>query len=282
MSLIGAHINSDLEDLINETNRIKNNGGNIVQLFVNISSEKTKEYYKHFVNLLKSNNMKCVVHASYTINCAKNWTHHSWWIKQFIMEIEYANSVGAIGIVIHMGKQLELSIEESLNNMFSSLLYVHNQTINYKNIKIFIETPTGQGSEICYTLDTMSYFYKKISQHKNEEIKNRFGICLDTCHIFVAGYDIRTKNNINKYFNKFNKLIGIEQIKLIHLNDSKKDIGSHVDRHDNIGDGFIGHKSLLQIVDLFYRLNIPMILETPINKQNDDMRLLSDFVKTIG
>lgn len=273
MSLIGAHINSDLDEIKNDTLRIHEIGGNIIQMFVNVNSKSKKinAYYTDFNKFLKSKNIKCVIHASYTINLAQNWDYYSWWIKQFILEIELAHIIDAIGIVVHLGKQLELSSEEGMNNMYTSLLYVHNQTINYKNIKILIETSTGQGSEMCFELKNLAHFYRKFSKHNNKEIVNRFGLCVDTCHIFAAGYDITNKNNIKMYFDEFDELIGLENIKLIHLNDSKKEIGSKVDRHANIGSGFIGKEPLKLISLMFNKLNVPIILETPHEKQNDDL-----------
>jgi deoxyribonuclease-4 len=271
--IIGAHINSNLDYLIKDATRIHNNGGNIVQLFVNITSNKTKIQYDDFKNFLKSKNMICVVHISYTINCSQNWGYHSWWIKQFIMEIEYAEKIGALYVIVHLGKQLELSYEEALNNMYTSLLYVHKQTAN--NIKILLETSTGQGSEICFELEKLAHFYKKISKHNNNEIRDRFGICLDTCHIFASGYDISTNDGVKKYFDLFESLIGIEHIKLIHLNDSKKECGSRVDRHSNIGNGFIGQNTLILIKNMFIRLEVPIILETPIDGQDKDLKIIS-------
>lgn len=271
--LIGTHISSEFNNLINDAKRVYNIGGNIVQLFVNIVHKKNNNY-ACFIKFLKESNMKCVVHASYTINCAQQWDYHSWWIKQFIMEIEMAHTIGSFGIVIHLGKQLDLSIEESLNNMYTSLLYVHDQTKQYKNIKIFIETSTGQGSEICYKIDKLSHFFKKFSTHKNKEISERFAICVDTCHIFAAGYDLTNKNSIRDFFSIFDKLIGIEYIKLLHLNDSKNVLASHIDRHENIGYGFIGKNNIITIIKMFKRLGVPIILETPRIKQNEDLKLL--------
>jgi deoxyribonuclease-4 len=94
------------------------------------------------------------------------------------------------------------------------------------------------------------------------------------CHIFEAGYDIRGEENIHIYLKKFDELIGIDNIKLIHLNDSKKDMGLKVDRHANIGDGFIGEKSLLFFAKIFHKRNVPIILETPIEKQDDDLKMI--------
>ena len=272
-TLIGAHIDSEFDNLISEAERVHNLDGTIIQLFVSTAHKKDKNY-NNFIKFLKNTNMKCVVHASYTINCAQKWDYHSWWIKQFIVEIEIADTINAIGIVIHLGKQLDLSIEESLNNMYMSLLYVHAQTKQHKNVKIFIETSTGQGSEICFEMENLAHFFKKFSKHKNSEINERFGICLDTCHVFSAGYDLTNKNAIKTFLNTFDKLIGLEQIKLVHLNDSKREIGSKVDRHANIGNGYIGKDGIIFIIKMFKRLGIPIILETPNEKQNDDLELL--------
>jgi len=270
--LVGTHIGSDPANIILEAMRGQQLGCNIVQLFVELSSKNINQY-KLFKTFIKKNNISCVVHISYTINCSKDWTHHSWWVKQFIMEIEMAYVVGAFAVVVHLGKQLDLSMEESLNNMYSALLFVHQQT-RQTNIKILIETSTGQGSEICYKLEKLAHFYNKISKHKNVEIQNRFGICVDTCHIFAAGYDISSKNAINIFLDKFNELIGLEHIKLIHLNDSKKELGTHVDRHENIGKGFIGKTALKIFADTFKDLFVPIILETPYDHHSDDLDII--------
>lgn len=274
--MIGAHIDSTPDNIVNEANKIKNYNGTIIQLFVPPMTKKMNQYVllKHF---LTEHNMKCVVHISYTINCSQNWDYYSWWVKQFILEIEMASKIGAFAVVIHLGKQLQLSKEESLNNMYTTLLYVHNQTKDYQNIKILIETSTGQGSEICYKLDELSYFYKKIASHKNELIKNRFGICLDTCHIFSAGYDIRSKEKMNKFFKLFDELININHIKLIHLNDSKTELGSNIDRHENIGKGFIGKDALLYLAYWFKNMNVPIILETDPKLHKKEIKMIIDY-----
>ena len=242
MSLIGAHINSDIDDLITGAEMVKSKGGNIVQLFVNKFSQKAILKYNDFATYLKLNNLKCVVHSSYTINLAQNWDFHSWWLKQFIMEIKIASQIGAIGVVIHMGKQLKLEKSIAINNMYTSLEYVLNNTKNY-NTKIFLETSSGQGSEMFANLDELGDFLKKI--FKLEQYKEKLGVCIDTCHIFSAGYDIRGKANIVKFFEHFDLVIGIDKIKLVHLNDSKNELGSKIDRHANYKNGNIGTKSIL-------------------------------------
>jgi len=255
MKLFGAHINSNINDIIPEIKKIKEYGGTLVQIFVNIKYNKKK--YNEVKKYLEDNNMHMVIHASYTINIAQNWTEYSWWLKQFLHEIEIAEYLGAFGIVIHLGKQLKLSEQEGLNNMFTSMLYIYNQIKNTK-IKIMFETSTGQGSEMCYSLEKFSHFFNKFLKID----KDKFRICLDTCHIFQAGYDIRSKKNINEYLKEFDKLIGLRYIGLIHLNDSKNDLGAKLDRHESLGEGFIGKEGLTHISKFFLENNVPLVLET--------------------
>ena len=147
--------------------------------------------------------------------------------------------------------------------MYSSLIHIHNSTKKYSNIKIFLETSTGQRTELCYKMEDLSYFYKKFSKNHNKEVKKRFKLCIDTCHIFSAGYCIKTKKNIKLFLEAFEEMIGLRYVGLIHLNDSKVECGKQVDRHQNIGEGFIGYNGLKYLFDYFRNLNIPIVLETP-------------------
>lgn len=268
--LIGIHIDSTPDLLIKNIEGANINGANIVQFFV---FQKNKDMYSHVKKYLNDNNVKCIIHASYTINLSQNWDDYSWWITQFINEIFIADSLNALYIVVHFGKSLELSKEVSINNMYSSLLYIYNKTKELK-IKILIETSSGQGTELGYKLDELSLIYRKLSKHKNQLVSKKFGICIDTCHIFSAGYNIKNKEARDIYFDQFNELIGLNNIKLVHLNDSKVICGANVDRHENIGKGEIGKKSLLKIAKIFLKNNIPIILETPYKNIYDDLHIV--------
>jgi deoxyribonuclease IV len=254
----GAH--PDSGDLIKGAEEIKNSGGNLIQIFVTNKSDSELLEFKNYIN---KNNMKVVVHSNYMHNLARNWDNYSWWIKSIETEIKQAHLIGASGLVIHFGKKLDLSIEEAYNNMYTSLVYLHNKMIEYDDIVIFLETPTGQGSEICSTLEDLSYFYKKFSKNQNKDIKNRFKLCIDTCHLFAAGYNLKTKKDIKIFLETLEELIGLRYIGLVHLNDSMLDIGEQRDRHDNIGNGYIGFVGLKHIFDYFKKLGVPIILETP-------------------
>ena len=125
--------------------------------------------------------------------------------------------------------------------MFSSILYILNQTEKYKDVYFIIETSSGQGSETLTKLEDLAHF---INKFKNTKYENRIKLCIDTCHIFAAGYDIRDKNKFNEFIKLFDKLIGLDKVILVHLNDSKEDLNSHKDRHESIGKGKIGSKRI--------------------------------------
>jgi deoxyribonuclease-4 len=270
--MLGVHISGDYKLLLSEVDRVKNIGCSFIQLFVDIT--QPENIYKAFSKKIKKENIKCIVHGSYTINLAQDWDEYSLHIRQFIQEIKFANLCGAIGIIIHMGKYLDKPIEHAINNMYSSLLYVNNQTKKYNNIKILLETPASQGTELFYKLEDLANFYNKFRNHRNIDIKERIKICIDTCHIFASGYDIRTKEKIDKYLKELDDKIEIKNILLIHLNDSKTELGSRVDRHANIGKGYIGEEGLKYFAKYFINKKINIVLETPFDLQIDDLTIL--------
>jgi deoxyribonuclease IV len=277
MSLIGVHV-ENIHDIVNilEKNIIYKKLG-LVQIFVSATTNYKDIKYKNIKSHMETNDIRLVIHASYSINLSRRWTNNDWWIQQFINEIYASHDLGAFCIVVHTGKKLELTDAEAINNMYTSLLHIHEKTKSVTNVKILIETPSGQGTETLTRIEDLCRFLNKFYKHPDKKIQDRFGICLDTCHIFASGYDIRTKNDMNNVFGLINKSIGINKIKLCHINDSKKGLGSKSDRHENIGDGEIGKKSIIQIVSFMKSLGIPMILETPAEYIDSDYELLVDI-----
>lgn len=263
----GAH-NRVSQNILEAIQEIQKAGGNLVQIFLtppgskNVAERAEKEL-ENIKKYLHENKLKLVVHSSYIHNLAKDWDQYSWWLRNLEIEIMYAHKIGAFGLVLHFGKKLELSLEEGYNNMYSSLIYVLNKTKEFKDVTIFLETPTGQGSEICYKIEDLAYFYKKFSKNPNKEIRKRVKLCVDTCHIFSAGYNIVTKNEVKLYLETFEELIGIRHIGLIHLNDSRVEVGAQVDRHENIDKGHIGYNGLKAFFEYFRKLKVPVVLETP-------------------
>lgn len=274
MSLIGVHIGNiiDIIEIIDK-NPVYNKL-DLVQIFVSATTNYTNKTFSAVRHLLNEKDIRIVIHISYSINLSRKWTENDWWIQQFIAEIEAANELHAFAVVVHTGKKMELSDAEAINNMHTALLHVHNKTKNHHKLRILIETPSGQGSEILTKIEDLCKFMNKFYKHPDVVIKDRFGICVDTCHVFASGYDIRTKKDLNNVFGIIDKSIGIDKIKLCHVNDSKKGLGSKLDRHENIGDGQIGEKSIKNIVKFMKKLGIPMILETPSEHIDRDYELL--------
>jgi deoxyribonuclease-4 len=170
--------------------------------------------------------------------------------------------IKALGVVVHSGKYTNNNISDSTNYMYRALKYLIKIIVKNKwDIKIFFELGSGEGKDIILTNNTLSEFidfYNKFSSKYKKYLK----LCIDTCHIFAAGYDIRKKGNVNKLLNEIKNDIGIENLGLIHFNDSFYDINTLKDRHSNIGEGYIGKDSLMYLIKKFKRYNIPIILET--------------------
>lgn len=249
----GIHINN-----LDKIDKVIKYGGNYIQL---MGSFNDKE-----INYILRKNINIVLHLSYTINIASYWDRFSSWILEMMNEIELANELKAKYVVVHVGKQKNKKIGECYNNMISSLLYVHEQT-KKMDVKILLETPPGVGTDLCYKIDDFAYFYNKIKNHPNKAFSERFGICIDTCHIYTAGYDIANFEIFMSYIKSFDKLIGIEHILLVHLNDSKNELGAKIDKHANLNEGFIG-SNIIPIIKYFAKKNIPMIVEVHGIKKN--------------
>lgn len=273
MSLIGVHIDS-IDDIV-EADKIFNNLS-LVQTFVSATINYSDPKYTTIKNFFKTKDIRLVIHASYSINLAKRWSANDWWIQQLIVEINQASELGAFAIVVHSGKKLDLTDSESINNMYTSLLHVYSKIKN-SSIKILIETPSGQGTEILVRIEELCRFMNKFYTHPNKQMAEKFGICLDTCHVFAAGYDLRTTTDLNILFGTIDKSIGINKVKLCHINDSRKELGEKLDRHENIGNGKIGLESIKIIVKFIKELGIPMILETPSKNIINDYNLLTQF-----
>jgi len=263
MKYIGVHI-SIKGGIFNVPLRAKNIAANTFACFTKNQRRWENTIYKdEDINLFKSNlylakiiPSKIVSHASYLINLG---SIHKTLREQskiaLINEIFRCSQLGIKQIVFHPGNHLKLIsdsmclnyIAEIINEIFDS---------NNNNVDLVIENTAGSGGNVCYCFEHLAYLIDKI---KN---KNRIGVCLDTCHLFVAGYDFRTKNQYEKLWNDFDAIVGMRYLRVMHLNDCKSGLGSKLDRHESIGKGVLGlmpFKLLMQDS----RLNdIPLILET--------------------
>lgn len=207
--------------------------------------------------LMKKNNIdpeNVIVHVPYIINlCSAKIDTRVFAIDFLTKEILRVHDLGFKYLVLHPGSRLDQELEVGLRQVIDGLNEAFENT-KHTNVVILLETMAGKGSEV----GTNIYEIKTIlSGVKNNE---RIGVCLDTCHLSDSGIDI---NNFNQYLDDFEKDIGLDKIKCIHINDSMNPIGARKDRHQNIGYGHIGFEALLSVIYHEKLLNIPKILETP-------------------
>jgi deoxyribonuclease-4 len=172
----------------------------------------------------------------------------------------------------HPGSSLgKISVEECLNLISESINIALNKT---KGVIAVIENTSGQGSNLGYTFEQIKLIIDGV------EDKSRVGVCLDTCHTYTAGYDIKTEKAFTETFLKFDSVVGFKYLKGMHINDSKKELATRVDRHDSIGKGFLGLDVFKLIMKDSRFDNIPLILETPDESiWADEIKLLKGFVK---
>jgi len=214
-----------------------------------------KEIEEYFNNLNKVKIKKVVAHTSYLINLASPTEEiFEKSIDALIDDLERCNSLNIPFTIIHPGSHLGEGVEKGIERIIIGIERVFEKV---KRGAIALETVAGQGSNIGFKFEQL----KKIMEGVKE--KDRIFVCFDTAHAFEAGYDIKTQNGFKKVLDEFDKIIGIEKLCAFHLNDSKTPLGSNVDRHENIGKGFLGLEPFKFLVNNKEFKEHPMILETP-------------------
>lgn len=257
MKKIGSHISFKSPSYLpGAAKESIDNGANAMMIYlgapqsskrVSIEKYKLDEYKEKFKDKIKPEDI--VVHAPYITNPA-NKEKQEFAINFLIKEIERMNYIGAKHLVLHPGAFTKFSKEEALDTLIESLDIILNST---KKVEISLETMAGKGTEIGINFKDLKYVVDKVNS-------DRINICLDTCHVWDAGYDI---NNYDELIAELKKYDLYKLIKVIHVNDSKNPLGAAKDRHENIGKGFIGLKPLHKIVNSPDFDNVIMILETP-------------------
>ena len=194
---------------------------------------------------------KVVVHAPYIVNLANDDEVKFNFAVQFLKdELKRCSQLGIKNVVLHPGSHVGIGIDAGICNIARGL----NMILGDVDVRILLETMAGKGSEIGSKLEEIKRIIDLV------EDKKHIGVCIDTCHLSDAGYNLR---DFDSFLNKFDEVIGIEKIGCVHVNDSKNDLGSHKDRHENIGFGKIGFDTLMGVIYNKRLENIPKILETP-------------------
>lgn len=219
-----------------------------------------------------------VAHDSYLINlCAPDQIKLKMSVEAFGVELSRCRTLGIPYLVMHPGSHLGEGEEWGMKKIADNISHLISEDAGAGGAMVLLETTAGQGSNLGYKFEQISFMMNLIPQ------KDRIGVCLDTAHIFAAGYNIKTPEGFEKVLDEFNKIIGIENLRVIHLNDSKKTYGSRVDRHDQIGKGEIGIEAFRYLMNKKEFANIPMILETPKDKDYaediENLAILRSLIK---
>lgn len=225
------------------------------------------------VNLLHENNISLenlVIHAPYIINLANNLDKDKYLFSVNFLceELNRANMLGVKKVVLHPGSFTSLSLDDGINNIINALNLVIKPNLD---VSICLETMAGKGTEVGFKLEHIKRIIDGVKYN------DKLMVCLDTCHLNDSGYDI---SNFNKFLDEFDKIIGIEKIGCVHVNDSKNVLGSRKDRHENIGFGTIGFDLLINVIYNERIENVPKILETPyINKLYPPYKFEIDMIR---
>jgi deoxyribonuclease IV len=236
---------------------------NALQIFAKNASQWRgrlipREEIREFRTKLRASGIWPVVsHASYLINLA---TTHRALRRQSIAamadEIDRAESLGLLGVVLHPGCYTAGNEADGLSLIADALLGLLRERRRGKTM-ILLEQTAGQGTALGATFEQLGSIIAKMQDHR------RVGVCLDTCHLIAAGYDIVSPEGYAQTFKQFGRLVGFDRLKAFHLNDSKKPRGSHVDRHEHIGQGHLGLEPFRRLVNDRRFRDLPMLLETP-------------------
>ena len=221
------------------------------------------------LELMKDKNIdikNIVVHAPYIINLANinNFDFNIRFLKEEIFRVE---SLFVDKLVLHPGSHVGLGVENGLKNIIDSL-----NTVLTENTKVTIclETMSGKGTELGRNFEEIKAIIDGV------KLKDKLGVCLDTCHLNDAGYDL---NNFDLILDEFDKTIGLKYLKVIHINDSKNEIDAHKDRHENLGFGTLGFDTLLKIIYHDKLKEVPKILETPYVGKSAPYKLEIEMIK---
>ena len=268
MLIIGSHVSfNKKEQLIGSVKEALSYNANTFMFYTGAPQNTNRASIDDSITLsalelMKENNIdlkNVVVHAPYIVNPANN-ANFDFNVNFLKQEIERVESLGVTKLVLHPGSYVKLTHDEGIKNIIDTL----NQVIRKDmTVKILLETMSGKGTELGTNFDDLKYIIDNIEYSKN------VGICLDTCHLNDAGYDIFKFDEI---LDEVDSKIGLEKVGCIHINDSKNLKSSHKDRHENIGLGTIGYDALINVIYNKRLDNIPKILETPYVTNSDESK----------
>ena len=255
-----------------------------IQIFTKSSRQwASKPYTKEEIEQFRTNQKETgittvIAHDSYLLNLGSpddGLRKRS--VAAFIDELERCETLGVTNLIAHPGAHIGAGEAEGIKTIAKSLDEVHKACPGYKT-RITLEITAGQGSNLGYRFDQIANMIDATKEN------DRLRVCFDTEHAFAAGYDIRTKDGYERTFAEFDEIIGIERLAAFHLNDSKKEFHSRVDRHEHIGKGFIGVEAFRLLMNDQRFWGLPMCLETPkgpdLKEDRENLTLLRSLLIT--
>lgn len=262
MLIIGSHVSyKNSTQLLGSVEEAISYGANAFMFYTGAPQNTQRGEINDLVTYealqkMKENNImleNVVCHAPYIVNLANNIDPEKYeFAKKFLrQEIERCMQLGVRKIVLHPGSATKLDRTDALNNIIKGL---NSILCPADNIMILLETMAGKGTELGINLEELKYIIE------NVKLKEKVGVCLDTCHLSDSGINI---NEFDKYLDEFDKQIGVDKIGCVHLNDSKNPIGARKDRHENLGYGTIGFETLINVAYNARLESVPKLLETP-------------------
>lgn len=203
-------------------------------------------------------------HSSYLINLGS--PDPALWQKSldsFVVELERAEALGLLGVVIHPGSFVKSTEEEGLTAIAKALDAALKSTKGF-DTEVWLETTAGQGTNLGWRFEQLGAIFDRVQD------ATRIGVCIDTCHIFAAGYPIKKPDDYTATMQQFDDAVGLDRVRAFHLNDSKKEFASRVDRHEHIGDGYLGREPFRNVLNDPRFAGLPMYLETPKGEREKD------------
>lgn len=243
------------------------------------AKELGREEVERFFQAIESTGVTVALsHTSYLINiaspdrdlCKKSFES----LKE---EMQRCEVLKIPHLVMHPGSHIGSGEETGMNRIADNINRLFDE-LTGNSVTLLLETTAGQGSNLGYTFEQLAYMIDRIDN------KDKMGVCLDTCHVFAAGYPLIKPSDYKATMKKFDEVLGLDRLKVIHANDSKKEFGSKRDRHEHIGKGFIGLKGFANFVNDNRLKNVPMIIETPkgedLAEDIENLKVLRGLAKT--
>jgi deoxyribonuclease-4 len=197
-------------------------------------------------------------------------------VKTLIEEVKRCDLLGISYLVIHLGSHMGRGSNSGIDQLVNALTAASARSKSANAVVVLLENNVGQKNSVGGTLEELRLILDRLDCSK------QFGVCIDTCHLFASGYDLRTKEDVNKIVEKIKDIVGLKELKIIHLNYSKGGLGSNLDRHEHIGLGSIGVEGITAFVNHPKIQALPIIMETPIDKRRGDeqnLRVVLDMIK---